>query len=752
MKPIVDPCFSWPVTALLAAATLAMVLVIYRRRIAHLPTGHRRVLLGLRLLTWAVLMFAMLRPAVEFSETDRKASTLCVITDHSRSMGIKDGPAAISRRDALLKTLKEVEPQLKALAEDTEVRHFEFDKELTPAESRSPEALGEQTAIGETLATLLKLQTQGQHIVALLLSDGAQRALPPFDLDPRAAARQLWDQQIPVHTVGFGASGLTESALDLIAEDLEVSPTVFVKNTVVASAKIRALGAINREVTVRLMVEDPTLLTKPGDPPRMRIASPPIKIEPKQNQQVLPVELTYVAQQPGEFKVTLEVVPLDGEPLITNNSLTTYISVLKGGVNVAYFDKIRHEMTFLKRINESPDIQLDFKPYREGGLGPPTIIEPEWFDPGRYDVYIIGDVPAKAFGTDVLKKLAAAVEQGAGLMMTGGYRSFGPGGYANTPLADLLPVEMRATETQGGKEIDTSLHYPEDQPLQMLPTSAGLSHFVMRIDAPGANLERWKSLQPLKGANKFVGQKRLAVVLAETPEHVPLLITQDVGRARTIAFAGDTTYRWVLWGADEAHQRFWQQTILWLAHKENQGENSVWVKLDGRRFRPGQPVEMTFGARDADKRILPDATFAVEVLGPKDLKQPVTPQKQANETRGRFLNTQQPGEYRVRVAAISGGQSIGTAESRFIVFEQDLELYNPAADLSLLEEISRLTGGTHVPPEQLATFLRDLKQKGLTLDVKKTTVLPLWDNGILLGLFVAALSLEWFARKKRGLV
>jgi len=95
---------------------------------------------------------------------------------------------------------------------------------------------------------------------------------------------------------------------------------------------------------------------------------------------------------------------------------------------------------------------------------------------------------------------------------------------------------------------------------------------------------------------------------------------------------------------------------------------------------------------------------------------------------------------------------VGTAESRFIVYEQDLELHNPAADFALLEEISRLTGGTNIPPEQLGVFLRDLKQKGLTLDVKKTTVLPLWDNGILLGLFVAALSLEWIARKKRGLV
>ena len=34
------------------------------------------------------------------------------------------------------------------------------------------------------------------------------------------------------------------------------------------------------------------------------------------------------------------------------------------------------------------------------------------------------------------------VREGAGLMMIGGYHSFGPGGYRETPLADVLPVEI----------------------------------------------------------------------------------------------------------------------------------------------------------------------------------------------------------------------------------------------------------------------------------------------------------------------
>jgi hypothetical protein len=445
------------------------------------------------------------------------------------------------------------------------------------------------------------------------------------------------------------------------------------------------------------------------------------------------------------------VVPLDGEPVITNNSLTTFITVLKGGVNVAYFDgEYRYEQKFLRRIDESPDIQLDFKPIRVGKLGEKPRIEPEWFDRGKYDVYIIGSVRASIFGPENLKKLAAAVEQGAGLLMTGGTHSFGPGGYADTPLADVLPVVMLRTEVQNGDKVDPTLHYTQE--LQMLPTAQGLSHFVMRLDAPDKNLATWKSLPLLDGANRFTGIKNGAVVLGRAGD-IPLLVAQEVGRSRTMAFAADTTYLWYLAGKHEAHQRFWQQVVLWLAHKDTQGDESVWVKLDYRRVRVGQPVGMSFGARDADKRSIDDATFKVEVIDPDGKKHSLMPQRNGIDNLARFLETRQPGDYRVHVEAFKDDQPIGMGtEVRFLVFDQDLELHNPAADFVLLDEIAKITGGTNVPPGELGAHLKKLARLGLNVEVTRVERKLLWDNWPLLAVFVFTLTLEWFFRKRRGLV
>src|SRR5690606_19642786 len=117
-------------------------------------------------------------------------------------------------------------------------------------------------------------------------------------------------------------------------------------------------------------------------------------------------------------------------------------------------------------------------------------------------------------------------------------------------------------------------------------------------------------------ANRFLGLKPLGQVLAQSQDGVPLLVAQDVGRGRAMAFAADSTWRWPLAGFAAEHQQFWRQVILWLAHKETEGDSTVWLKLANRRVRPGQPVDMTFGARTPEGQAIEDARFTVEVQGP----------------------------------------------------------------------------------------------------------------------------------------
>ncbi len=745
-----DPIWPWPIVLLVAAGLVVTVVRSYPRRIRHLPRLLQRSLLGLRLAAVVLLIWAMFRPSLVVSETDERAGQLVIVGDYSRSQSQEDGPAGLTRYQMVLSTLSECRDLLEEISEEVEIVYYQFSDEIEQVDQLPQQPDGQMTAIGHAVDYLGRELRSDVVTGVILFSDGAQRALPPYAVDPRAAVRQFRAvQNAPIHTVVVGTSGLSESTLDQILEDLQVNPTVFVKNEVVVGGNVRALGVANRDLTVRLFVED---LSIRGGKDNMRQQGPALKIRTTRSEDVIPVELPFTPQQPGEYKVSLRVDPVDGELVTSNNVLDTFITVLKGGLNVAYFDVWRPEFGKVKAIGLSPDIEVDAKLVYYRGRENPTTIDEEWFEPGKYDVYIIGDVPARVFGEQNLRRLRQAVEQGSGLLMTGGFHSFGAGGYATTPLNDLLPVVMYATEILNDDEVDSSLQIEEQ--LQMLPTAEGNASFVMRLDAPAKNLEMWQKLPKLEGATKLTPKiQGLARVLAETESKQPLLIAQEYDRGRTMAFAADTTYLWYLAGFDAQQQQFWRQVILWLAHKESQGDDSVWVKLESRRYRPGQPVPFTFGARDEKGRPLEDVEFKVQVIGPQQEKFQIPPQRDGEFNSGTFTQTAQPGEYRVEVSALQQGKPIGfSARARFVIFEQDLELYNPAADPSLMQEISSMTQGRSLRPDEFRGFLEELMGRGLNRQMTQNHVVSLWDHWILLVAFVGVMSVEWFLRKKRGLV
>ena len=757
MTVVFDPVWSWPTIIIVVALLIAGVISLYRPRLAKLSKGPRLTLLALRLAVVAVLVWLMIRPALQQTEVEKQQMVIFALGDASRSMTTKDGPGGISRRDALVRTWEESGPLLESLAEDVEVRYYDFAEKLEPQEKPASEAAGRQTAIGAALEEVLTQAERQRTYGIFVFSDGAQRAVEPFDVDPRWVAHQLAEQQIPVFCVGFGTNALSGTSVDLAVEELLVDPIAYHKKLVPVSAKIRAVGAKGERIAVRLLVEDRTGISigKSGEmkvPPVTSNAVVMRQIEVKQQQETIPVELSFVPEQTGEIKLAIEVIPLADELKKRNNRQETVISVQKGGLKVAYFDNFRPEQKFFRLLSSEEKLQLDFQLMRMGRSRSANRIDPAWFERGAYDVYVIGDVSAAEFGPELLAKLALRLEEGCGLLLTGGYRTFGAGGYANTPLAEWLPIEMDPAAQHLDTTLDPTVHHLK--PLSMLPTRRGLQHYVMRIAGPAENLPAWETLPKLAGANRLTPKAGLVEVLAESPDGDPLLLAQEVGQSRVMVFAGDTTYQWVLSGHRDEHQRFWRQVIFWLARKEYDTEAPIWVRVEPRNHLPEASVDFQFGARDETGKPLTDAQFEVTVTGPQGKETSITPQSQGEESWGEFRETTQPGDYWIRVGAVHQGERVGfDAYSRFLVDYHDLELDHPAADWTLLEELAALTGGMTIPPEQFGDFL----QKRIDSDSFKTQMVSvkrirLWDNWWVLSAFVGLLSVEWIIRKKRGLV
>jgi uncharacterized membrane protein len=730
------------------AVAFALLLFIFRAGKDRLTRWQRFGLVALRLGVIAIVILAMLRPTLIYMQTKKQSATLVVVADDSRSMTVPDAVGGKPRYESMQKAVADAAADLAKLARDFEIKAYAFDAEARPLVVEEGKIIlpekpeGKQTALGNSLDDILRQEAGKRLLGVVLLSDGSQRTFPPRDLPPQTAAARLKNLGFPLYTFPFGQSRGLGQARDIAVKELLANPSVFVKNPIVISGQIRVDGFVNREIPVRVLFE-----TSPG---KMEVVAEQ-KIQAATDAQLLPVEFEYTPQAPGEFKLALEAVPQTGELVTTNNRLSTFVNVHKGGLNVLYLEgSFRVEQGRTRRaLDASQDINVDY--VRLDARDKPGDLR-DRFKSGKYDAYILGDIDSTAFSSQELADLAEAVNRGAGLMMIAGVQNFGAGGYADTPLAKVLPVLMdRLDRQRPGDPVREELHWTG--PLKMQPTLAGQLNFSLRLAADReSNATAWAKLPPLEGAYKFREVAPRAVILADAGAEKPLLVSGNYGDGRVLAFACDTTWRWPLHGFDSLHKRFWRQIVLWLAKKDGTQEGTVWVKLEQRRFAPSQRVEFTVGASDTAGEPLKDAEFKAEVVLPNGNRQSLSLVRQEDHYAGSFRDTQTPGDYAIEVKTMQKGQEFGAARGRFIVFQQDLELDNASADAETLKSLAAMTGGQSLAPEQFPDLVRKLTQQTSQFDIQQETKKTFWDTWPVFLLLVALLSVEWFLRKRWGLV
>jgi len=147
--------------------------------------------------------------------------------------------------------------------------------------------------------------------------------------------------------------------------------------------------------------------------------------------------------------------------------------------------------------------------------------------------------------------------------MLGGHSSFGTGGWAETAVARVLPVQIRP---------DDAMIEPENG-LKLVLTTEGRKYSFLQVGSTKAEtVKLWDNLPAIPGANRLGPLKPRAVMLARTPDRDSLMVAQEVGKGRVLVFGGQT-WMWAR-SSDEGrsiHDKFWRQAILWAGHRDRSG-------------------------------------------------------------------------------------------------------------------------------------------------------------------------------------
>lgn len=742
---------SFPLVALMTLGLAALLLIGPNYK--QLPVRRRAVLAGLRLGVILLLLIAMLRPTLVSTSRQAQSGVLVILFDQSRSMQLPGATGSDTRWQAQQAALKSVEADLRELSDRLQVKLYAYDRQLHPIDFGAggmvfPAApTGDQTDLGSTLHEAVQREL-GQRVVGIIvLGDGAQTAFAP-QVEVQQVARDIARMQFPLYSVGFGPVGNLAQSRDVVVENLPEQYTVFVKNELNVKGSLRVRGYLNQAIPVSLVIEDPA--------GAKRVLGPQ-QVTAREEGEQIPVATTFTPDRPGQYKVTLRAAEQPGELVTRNNELSAFVTVLEGGLRVLYlYGDLLGEQRLLRRsLDASADIQLDDVYVNPAVPGRDAVVLAS-LRSADFDVLMIENIDSTVLGDASIQAIQTLVEQGKGLIMLGGFHSFGPGGYQNTPLVDVLPVTMGRFERQDpgpSKPVSRDLHHWGD--LKMRPTG---DHPVTRLAAGDNNMQVWSSLPPLKGANKL-GVKPTGRVLAETPEGVPLLVAGAYGRGRVLAFAGNSTIRWWQYGRQSEHRRFWRQSILWLASREDLAKHDVWIKLDQRRYNPGSTISFAAGATSPTGEVITDAVFKAEIVSPRGSRQTVSLTADEDQFVGAVDAMTVPGDYLVELNVTRAGAALGTARTTFQILDRDVELSNPAADYPLLARIANLTkesGGEVVAPEQLPALMQKLKERRDELEIDVQAKWQLGDTALdawlLLLLLVGLLTGEWFLRKKWGLV
>ncbi|HVC79751.1 MAG TPA: VWA domain-containing protein [Chloroflexota bacterium] len=389
---VTHPLFLLLLLPLAVAVTLSA-----RARLGRLPWLRALVTVLLRLALCGLLVFALADPSLT-----RAASGVHVVFVIDRSAGV--GAAGNATADAWVRDAlrrKHADDSAAVVAFGGNSAWAEVNGSTSPAlPAVNPGQDNPQSALQLALAGL----PSNQPSRLVLLSDGRQTKG-----DALLAAQEAAGSGVPISVVPLGR----RDPNDVAVTTAELPATARAGDHLTLRAGIDAGRPIT--ATVALWHDDTLMGTR----------SLALKAGP--NSFLFAVS----AGTAGSHRYHL-AVQAPGDDIPQNNSLDAVVEVT-GAPRVLVLAANLTEAAAVVATLAAAGEQVTLLPAAQA----PTTAG----DFGAYSAVVLADLPASALKPAAVAALRAAVhDQGEGLLVMGGPRSFATGGYANSPMETLLPV------------------------------------------------------------------------------------------------------------------------------------------------------------------------------------------------------------------------------------------------------------------------------------------------------------------------
>jgi len=742
----------WWVIALVGLGTGALLVQQFLSLKQRLALGQSSFLVFLRTCVYILLIFFLLGPALVDKRVTKLRRPLTVLIDSSESMAFpasskatQDGKPGKSRLDLVReKLLNGQEPLIQKLNRDYDLRLYRFGTSVEPI---SPGSLSQ-----------LKAQDEGTRLLELLpraaTDAGAQSGILLFTDGITNGDQKTLDGtpalSVPVFTVGVGE---TEGFTDVRIAEVRAPEFAFRGREFKIDLTVQAYGLKGKSVP---------LYFNRG---KNLITSRPVAIDSDSFEQK--ITFSFNPKELGTHSFSLSIPAQPGEQITENNHKEFKVDVHRDKIRVLTLSGspawnyrfLRMAMkqdplielvsfVFLRTPTDTvdvPDNQLSLIPFPIDDI----FLE----ELKNFDVVFFDDFSHRAYFNPVyLERVKDFVRDGGGLAMLGGFRSFDSGGYAESALKDVLPVEL-----------DNKGRYQTQATVRPVLTASGKVHPITRLlPDPKANEEAWAKMPPLGDLNQVRGARGETLLSASgdgAATGSPLLTIGRFGKGRSLALMTDDVWRWnfIAVGNRETpqnHLKLIRQAVRWLA------QEPAFEQVQIRPIptsRPGEKVAIKLRVLKDDFTPTAQASVQLRVFGPEGEPSLVsaTADSEEGEYTGEYTPTKE-GSYRVEAEANLAGKTLGRDKTSFSVAFPYGESDDGRPRTDLLKQIAEASHGEFFS-------INDWNDKALNkIAAKLESHAPsqiveqrqtrLWSTLWPFSIILALLSVEWWMRRKWGLI
>lgn len=614
-----------------------------------------------------------------------------------------------------------------------------------PPESLDAAPTNRTSDLGTALVKGVDQLGKPERLAVVLFTDGQHNTGPP----PAEAARVLGARSIPLLVVGVGPERAPD---DVAVIGVQAPAAVFIEDRLKGEILLRDQLAAGQSFLLKIEAGGRSVWAETL--PTEQTARRTVPFD-------LPVK-DLVPREPADTGFTRNAVPVElqvsvaaigGERYTNNNAAVFRFHATRQRPKVLLVDgRPRWEFRYLRNLLER-DAQWEVNALLAPAPGVATPI-PRGDVNGRFPatreglfshhLVILGELPAAALRVEEWQWLRDFVEvRGGGLIFIDGRNDPLPT-LAGTPIAALLPVSWQGAPLAGAD-------------LELTLTPAGSAANALSLAAtPTENETVWSRLPaprwiapavPLAGTETLLHATQGARVAS------PLVFRRQ-GAGRVLYLGFDESWRWRYEVVDRYHVKFWNQVARWIMDAPYPAADKF-VSLDSGPLThaTGENAELRVQVRDTAGRLLPQAKVEAQLFS-EGRRMATVPLAGDEGGSGVYRARTEPladGRYEVRVRVDGLPEDEMKARTTFVVEPRDNgERVELAANEPLLRELAANSGGEYLREEDAGALRERLAPLSRGKVIESET--PLWPTWGWLSAVVLLLAVEWFLRKRAGML